>query len=101
MAILKKMKTLAKDGVDSNPDIVTYNTVLSAWSHSGDENAAPYAERIVRDMQTAAADSADAPQPNTVTYNTILNAFSKSSKSDASQEAESFFKHLEHLEASA
>jgi hypothetical protein len=83
------MKDLAANqGYDSYPDIVTYNTVLSAWSHSGDNHAAPYAEKIVQEMRTAAEESKDAPIPNTVTYNTILHAWSKSTLPGAALRAQ-------------
>lgn len=102
LQLLEKMKKLAstdndnddEDRFDVHPDIVTYNTVLSAWSHCGDENAAPQAERIVKDLQReqeeyqrtqsdpesiARTNSGRPPVvPNTVSYNIILDAWSKS-----------------------
>jgi hypothetical protein len=94
LAILRKMRDLAKNGCDTAPDIVTYNTVLSAWSHSGDVNAAPYTEKIVQEMQTAAAQSENAPAPNTVTYNTILNAWAKSKLPGAAPRAQKVLDYM-------
>jgi len=94
LAILRKMRDLAKNGSDTAPDIVTYNTVLSAWSHSGDVNAAPYTEKIVQEMQAAAAQSDTAPVPNTVTYNTILNAWSKSKLPGAAPRAQKVLDYM-------
>ena len=94
LAILRKMRALPKDGVDTAPDIVTYNTVLSAWAHSGDVNAAPYTEKIVQEMQTAAAQSNKAPAPNTVTYNTILNAWAKSKLPGAAPRAQKVLDYM-------
>ena len=94
LTLLRKMRDLAKTGADTAPDIVTYNTVLSAWSHSGDVNAAPYTEKIVQEMQTAAAQSDKAPAPNTVTYNTILNAWAKSKLPGAAPRAQKVLDYM-------
>lgn len=94
LGILRKMKTMAKEGLDSRPDIVTYNTVLSAWSHSGDVNAAPYTEKIVQEMQTASAESSEALVPNTVTFNTILNAWAKSKLPGAAVRAQKVLDYM-------
>lgn len=115
--LLEKMKSMVStDDLDDeegkcdvHPDIVTYNTVLSAWSHCGNENAAPQAEKIVKEMQreqeeyklkqynsTLASAASGRPPvvPNTVSYNTILDAWSKSQMAFAASRAQKVLDYM-------
>lgn len=120
MRLLEQMKELSnmnriqnKDGdsdkiyFDTHPDIITYNTVLSAWSHCGDKNAAPKAEKIVKELvmereenrnkQTNRLGSTDDDTTvvvNTVTFNTVLDAWSKSKLSGANDRAEKLLEFM-------
>lgn len=77
------------------PDIITYNSVLSAWSKSsGHVNAAPQAERILQEMIIKTKANSTAPRPNTVSYNTVLHAWSKSTKTIAVQRASAILEYM-------
>jgi tellurite resistance protein len=98
--ILKQMRELSSSSssssssatpfFDCRPDIVSYNTVLSAWSHaSGHPDAGTRAERILQEMIVAhRADPANAVPPNTVSYNSVLHAWSRSPLDGAANRAE-------------
>ena len=103
--LLEEMKELSgissnsehKICFDTHPDIITYNTVISAWSRSGDKNAAPRAEKIVKDLmmeqenQDASTTSIVA---NTITFNTVLSAWSKSKLAGATDRAEKLLQYM-------
>jgi hypothetical protein len=108
LRLLEQMKELAgtssteenddKIYFDTHPDIITYNTVLSAWSHCGKKNAAPRAESIIKELvmeqqkneETGAAFVA----ANTITFNTVLHAWSKSKLSGATDRAEKLLEYM-------
>ena len=90
-ALLQELQQLRK----MQPDIITYNSVLSAWSKSsGHINAAPQAERILQEMIINSKANPVAPRPNTVSYNTVLHAWSKSTKPIAVQRASAILEYM-------
>ncbi len=90
-ALLQELQQLRK----MQPDIITYNSVLSAWSKSsGHINAAPQAERILQEMIINSKANPAAPRPNTVSYNTVLHAWSKSTKPIAVQRASAILEYM-------
>lgn len=82
VALLKQMQELSTrkklKKYQCAPDTVSFNTVLSAWSHSSHVNAAAQAERVLQEMVTAHRETDSAPAPNTISYNSVLHAWSKS-----------------------
>jgi hypothetical protein len=112
MKLLQQMQDLAAQNdndkgyswYDTHPDIVSYNTCLSAWSHSGHVNAALQTEKLVREMQTAATTAATKneslsekeapPAPNTISYNTVLDAWSRSELPGAAQRAQKVLEYM-------
>ncbi|VEU39803.1 unnamed protein product [Pseudo-nitzschia multistriata] len=111
LQLLEQMKELAGVGrgdstdddeiyFDTHPDIITYNTILSAWSHCGMKNAAPQAEKIVKELVAEQEErrerelgaggggpNVSAVVVNTVTFNTVLDAWSKSKLPGATDRA--------------
>jgi len=88
---------------DTHPDIITYNTVLSAWSHCGKKNAAPRAEKIVKELvmeqqKNQEIDSEYGQKTlvvaNTITFNTVLHAWSKSKLTGATDRAEILLEYM-------
>jgi hypothetical protein len=77
------------------PDVSTYNSVLSAWSKSsGHMGAAIEAERILQEMITNAKKDKLAPRPNTVSYNSVLHAWSKSQQEMTLQRASGILEYM-------
>ena len=89
---------------DTHPDIITYNTVLSAWSHCGKKNAAPRAEKIVKDLvieqqKNQEIDSENGEKipvvvANTITFNTVLHAWQRSKLPGATERAEQLLEYM-------
>jgi len=118
LRLLKQMKELAgvdrrddngddKDRIyfNTHPDIITYNTILSAWSHCGKKNAAPQAEKIVKELVTeqeerrkqerkSDSETDAAVLVNTVTFNTVLDAWSKSRLPGATDRAGDLLEYM-------
>ena len=78
-ALLERMMERSEHSRDSNdngfvaakPDVVSYNSLMNAWSQSGDEDAVSKAEDLV-----AFLESDDAPvNPDSVTYNVMMNTY--------------------------
>lgn len=89
-ALLNQMK---KTGIKA--DIITYNSVLSAWSKSsGHINAAVEAEKILQELIVTSKSNPDAPQPNTISYNTVLHAWSQSPQDIAVQRASNMLEYM-------
>lgn len=93
---MKKFSATDEFGYDAQPDTVTYNTILSCWSHCGDRNAALQAEKIVKEMRTIRQQSIDstAVNPNTVTFNNVLHAWSQSKLPNAACRAEELIEYM-------
>jgi len=80
---------------DTHPDIITYNTVLSAWSRCGKKDAAPRAEKIVKDLILEQQKSnSDSVAANTITFNTVLNAWSRSPMPGAADRADKLLEYM-------
>jgi len=113
LQLLEQMKRLAgissennddkhdKIYFDTHPDIITYNTVLSAWSRCGKKNAAPQAEKIVKELIIEQQQETDfenvAKTPivaNRITFNTVLDAWSRSRLPGAAGRAEKLLKYM-------
>lgn len=89
--------------LDTHPDIITYNTVLSAWSHCGKKNAAPQAEKIVKELVMEQQKSEEIESEhgkknsvvaNTITFNTVLHAWSKSKLPGATDRAGNLLEYM-------
>jgi hypothetical protein len=90
-ALLEELEQVRK----LQPDIITYNSVLSAWSRcTGNINAASQAERILQEMIVKSKANPEAPRPNTVSYNTVLHAWSKSLKPIAVERASAILEYM-------
>ena len=90
---------------DTHPDIITYNTIISAWSHCGKKDAAPRAEKIVKDLiaeeqekkmirNNGNTKSAPVIMVNTITFNTVLHAWSQSPLPGRTNRAEQLLEYM-------
>ena len=90
---------------DTHPDIITYNTIISAWSHCGKKDAAPRAEKIVKDLITEGQEKktirnngstnlAPVIMVNTITFNTVLHAWSQSPLPGRTDRAEQLLEYM-------
>ena len=83
---------------DTRPDIITYNTVISAWSRCGKKNAAPRAEKIVKDLMVELEENQDADLTSvvadTITFNTVLSAWSKTKLDGATARAGKLLEYM-------
>lgn len=79
MALLRRMLQDNADGCE--PDIITYNTVLSALAHSGHKNSAKQAQKILQDVIANTG-----LQPTAITYNNVLHAWAKNGKADKAEQ---------------
>lgn len=80
------------------PDTYSYNTVIGAWSNSGDANAALKAESLLRRMIALSAKRSSSPvRPDVKTYNTVLAALARSQDRRAPQKSEHWLAHMFEL----
>ena len=63
--------------------VYRYNTVISAWSNSDDEDSVQRAVALLDRMLARAEIKKSNPKPDTRTYNTVLHAWSRSNDRNA------------------
>ena len=89
--IVRHMRDLYEQTGNSSvkPDVVTYNSLMSAWAQSGHPEAPERAEAILQDMERSYDESGDRSiRPNGRCYRTLLKAWSRSGRPDAGRRAE-------------
>jgi len=78
------------------PDVVTYNALLSALSGSTDANTALRGEEYLRQLSDLYDSSgAKSCQPNVVTYNTAIRLWSNISSNEAATRAQKLLSEME------
>ena len=83
-----KMNELYQDGNRfAKPDVVTYNTLIQAWSQSSLDEAPDQAEAIFREMKKRVT-------PDAKTYGVMINIWSKCKRPDAGEHAEAYLREL-------
>ena len=73
-------------------DVVSYTSVINAYSTQGGEKAAKRAQSLLDEMQN------DAVEPNAQTFNGAITAWSRSGSSTAAKKAEGLLKKMEELQ---
>eukprot|EP00986_Skeletonema_menzelii_P016391 scaffold14433_cov156-Skeletonema_menzelii.AAC.2 len=73
-------------------DVVSYTSVINAYSTQGGENAAKRAQSLLDEMQN------DSVEPNAQTFNGAITAWSRSGSSTAAKKAEGLLKKMEELQ---
>ncbi|KAK1734718.1 pentatricopeptide repeat-containing protein [Skeletonema marinoi] len=73
-------------------DVVSYTTVINAYSTQGGENAAKRAQSLLDEMQN------DDVEPNAQTFNGAITAWSRSGSSAAAKKADGLLKKMEDLQ---
>lgn len=78
------------------PDVVSYNTVILAWSNAGEPARA---EAFLEEMfhawiQDTKEGHADTIRPDRVTFNTVISAWARSNDPDAAERAQSILRRM-------
>jgi pentatricopeptide repeat protein len=71
-----------------DPDVISYNVLLTCWARSGVPQAGVRAEDILRDMPI---------QPNAKSYATVMDAWSRSRTEESAARAHGLLKELQQL----
>jgi pentatricopeptide repeat protein len=90
-ALLDRMSQLYVE-----PDVVSYNTVILAWSNAGQPKRA---EALLEEMfhawgQDTKEGHADIIRPDRVTFNTVISAWARSNDPDAAERAQSILRRM-------
>jgi pentatricopeptide repeat protein len=90
-ALLDRMSQLYVE-----PDVVSYNTVILAWSNAGEPKRA---EALLEEMfhawvQDTKVGHADIIRPDRVTFNTVISAWARSNDPDAAERAQSILRRM-------
>jgi Pentatricopeptide repeat domain len=74
---MQEMSKAGNQGI--SPNVVTYTSVISAWSNSKNRLGAERACAYLKHMKKLAAGGNVKCQPNKVTYNAVIRAWAQSS----------------------
>jgi len=74
------------------PDLVSYNTVMDAWSKSRVPEAPDAAERLLKRMMDD-----ESVEPNTNSFNLLIDAWANSNKENSVDKANQIYRHMERL----
>ena len=102
--ILERMKSFCKElsRVNGNedyietlsPDTVVYNSVIDAWSKSGDPMSGTKAEKLFTEMQDICNTRGKAC-PDTITFNSLINCHANSRHINSAKSAETVLLKME------
>lgn len=96
--LLFRVEKLYQDGYySSQPDLVSYNTVMDAWARSGEMESAKRAEQLLQRMEEQYSINQASIKPNTRSYNTVINAFAKSSLPGSAARAKELLEQMEEM----
>ena len=105
-AVLQEMKTLSLRNANKDatmaalvrPDVVSYNTVLAAWSRSTDKAAAvKHGMDLLEEMKQLTRNGNTAVQPDSVTYSTLVAICADQSGREASNYVTKLLAEMESL----
>jgi lipopolysaccharide biosynthesis glycosyltransferase len=68
-------------------DTIAFNTVLQAWSISGQKGAALRAEQLLKHMSKLYHSGNDNVKPDCVSYSTVISTWANSSQRNAAEKA--------------
>jgi len=83
------------------PDIISWNSVVEAWSNSTDHTAVHRAEAVLDRMTTLHESGELQDPPNLFTYTGMINVWLKSELPEASKRIASLLDELDHVTKSA
>jgi len=87
-ALLRRMEDGHEGAI--KPDVISYNTVLGAWMHSGHPRACVMAADLLRRMES------NGVQPDLTTYSILIHTYARNASVQGSAEnAEAVLRHLE------
>jgi pentatricopeptide repeat protein len=83
---------------DLLPNVLCFNSVINAWSKSGQPEAAHMAEALLQRMQDFAKSWNESSLfPDTVSFNSVLNAWARSKERDAPYKCEDVLQRMNSL----
>lgn len=80
-----ELLSMQDDYRDLKPNIVSYSTVVSAWSRNRQQDSAKRADMILKRLE----DSRRLTDPDTIIFNQVIDAYAKSSSNKAHLKARS------------
>ena len=93
---MQEMHDAGNDEV--KPDVVTFNSVINAWSKSGEKDAPIRAEALLQRMKDLAELTGDADvMPDVVSFNSAIDAWAKSGDTIAPHRAEQILQRMQDL----
>lgn len=96
--ILETMEAMYNAGDDSvKPNVLTYNSMLSAWARSNTKCAHWKSLEVLRKMWKLYEAGNEGVKPDTTAYNTLISAISKSQREDKAQRALRLLREMDLL----
>lgn len=87
-------RMMMEDGAKLQPDKVTFNILIHAWSFSTKEDAPEHAERAYEQMKVLYEDGDAQFRPNVRTFGSLINVWSKSQRPNAGEMAETYLRKI-------
>eukprot|EP00751_Fragilariopsis_kerguelensis_P021617 CAMPEP_0170898086 /NCGR_PEP_ID=MMETSP0734-20130129/45863_1 /TAXON_ID=186038 /ORGANISM="Fragilariopsis kerguelensis, Strain L26-C5" /LENGTH=920 /DNA_ID=CAMNT_0011290817 /DNA_START=171 /DNA_END=2933 /DNA_ORIENTATION=+ len=79
------------------PDFITFNIMIHAWSLSYREDAPDRAEALLSEMHRKFNAGDSRMRPNAKTYGSLISVWSKSRRLEAGQKAEEYLRQIIHM----
>ncbi len=96
--LLDQMESMYRAGDESvKPNVLTYNSMLSAWARSNTKCAHWKAKAVLQKMWKLYEAGDKSVKPDTTAYNTLISAVSKSHCEDKAQKALRVLREMEIL----
>jgi pentatricopeptide repeat protein len=96
--LLNETESMVSDGQDTVlPDIVSYSTVMKAYSKSRTSAAAEKASELLQELQKLSSSGASSLKPSVSTYTFAIVAWGNSQRHDAAEQAENLLWHILEL----
>jgi hypothetical protein len=92
---INHMKVSMND-LDIEPDVISYNSTMNAWSKCGHENAVYRAENVLNRLIDEYKKTGKVV-PNSISFSTPMQAWSKTCDPDCGERAEALFNKLVEL----
>ncbi|KAL7581740.1 hypothetical protein ACA910_022277 [Epithemia clementina (nom. ined.)] len=92
------LNRMVNGGGDVVPDVLAFNSCLSAWSNSAQPDAAQRCERLLSRMMDLRDSGFTQLQPDLHTYVALMKVYARSGQADASARAAGLFNNILKLE---
>ncbi len=100
-SFFKRIQAIQIEGGEPllEPDMVSYSTLLDAWSRSNDKGAASRCELILNALEHLCLGSNSRMDLNIAYYNICISALGRSGDKEAGSKAENILRRVEELQA--